>query len=113
MQCPKCKERNVVVYTKLLCTTGIFMNEGELVTDTTETQEGWQSVEPEYVICNECQYRGTPEEFGLYTGKFIRDKMCRLIHNALENDGLGALPGQIMKLVLPHGGVVIHPPEEP
>lgn len=102
MKCPnkECGKSNVVVYTKQLCATGIHIDEGELVTGNTETQEAWTSVEPEYVICGECEYKGSPEEFGLLSGKFLRDKLERIIFEAVQNDGLGALPEQIMSLIL-------------
>lgn len=111
MKCPnkKCGKSNAVVYTKQLCATGIHIDEGgELVIDATETQEAWNDVEPEYVICCECEHKGSPEEFGLYSGKFLRAKLDRLIFTALEVDGLGELPDQIISLILPQGGVLIH-----
>jgi len=110
MKCPNegCGKQIVVVYTKLLCATGIHIDEGELFIDATETQEAWNDVEPEYVVCGECEYKGSPEEFGLYSGKFLKAKLERMIFTALETDGLGALPEQIMSLILPQGGVLIH-----
>lgn len=110
MKCPnkECGKSKAVVYTKQLCATGICIEDGELVTGNTETQEAWTEVEPEYVLCAECEYKGTPEEFGLYAGKLLEQKLARLIHDALEKDNLGALPQQIISLVLPQGGVLIH-----
>ncbi len=108
MNCPKCNKRDVDVYTNQLCSTGVRIEEGELVIDTTEAQEGWQSVEPEYVVCAECNYQGAPEEFGLYSGKLLKAELNRLIEESIrDNDGLGALPSNIINLVLPQGGVLI------
>ena len=110
MKCPNkaCGKSNAVVHVRQLCTTGIHMDEGELVVGETVTFQEWNEVEPEYVVCAQCDFKGPPEAFGLYTGKLLKDKLDRLIHEALESDNLAALPKQLMDVVLPVGGILIH-----
>lgn len=111
MKCPgeECGNRDkFVVYTRLRCATSLSIDEGELVVGETKTKEVWNSVEPESVVCSLCGNAGKPEEFGLYSGKFLKAKLIRLISETIGTDGVGALPEQIMDLVLPQGGVLIH-----
>lgn len=110
MECPnECgNTTNFNVATRLLCLTALSFEDGKLVTDETKTRETWTNVEPEFVECGKCQYSGKPEEFGLYSGKLLKTKLERLIHKALESDTLGALPNQLMSIVLPQGGILIH-----
>lgn len=111
MKCPneECGTKDkFVVYTRLRCATSLSLDEGELVVGETKTKEVWNSVEPESVVCSLCGNAGTPEEFGLYSGKLLKAELTRLISKALKTDGLEVLPEQILNLVLPQGGVLVH-----
>lgn len=104
--CSNTTDFNVVANQR--CITTLSFKDGELVSDETEIKQAWHIVEPEFVVCAECDYTGKPEEFGLYSGKLLRNKLARLIDEALENDTLAALPDQLMSLVHPQGGILIH-----
>lgn len=77
MECPN-KEcgntKNFVVYTRLLCATGLFRESEELTTHETERMEAWQDVEPESIQCAECEYQGSPREFGTSVSKLHKLK---------------------------------------
>ncbi len=58
-------------------------------------------VEPQTLMCTECQFEGAPHLFGHFNEASLKKQIRIIVNEALETDGLTELPDQLAELMFP------------